>query len=148
MVGFHCFWPPATMRLVEVVEGDETAPETVQAAVNFAGALRRTAIRCAECPGFVVNRILLSSATEMWRAQEESGAAVEDVDDYVTEHELAPMGPFRLADLTGLDTTVTVARDLRDAYGDERFGVHGQMAELVERGDLGRKTGKGFYAYD
>ncbi len=148
VVGFHCFWPPATMRLVEVVEGDETSPETLQTALTFAQAIRKTAIRCAECPGFVVNRILLATATEMWRHQEETGASVEDVDAEVERLGFVPMGPFRLADLTGLDTTVHVAQDLRDAYGDERFGVHAQMAELVGRGDLGRKSGRGFYAYD
>lgn len=146
VVGLHFFWPASVMRLVEVVEGDETSAETVQAAANFAQAIRKTAVRCGECPGFVVNRILISMASEMWRYQEETGASIEDVDAFITEQGLAPMGPFRLADMTGLDTTAKVAEDLREAYG-ERFHVHAQMAELVQRGDLGRKSGKGFYDY-
>ena len=60
VVGFHFFWPASRMRLIEVIEGDDTSPETAQAAANFALALRKTPVRCAECPGFVVNRILLS----------------------------------------------------------------------------------------
>jgi 3-hydroxyacyl-CoA dehydrogenase len=144
VVGFHFFWPAARMRLVEVVEGDDTSPETTQAAANFAQAIRKTAIRCAECPGFVVNRILGSLASEVWRYQEESGVDVAAIDDFVVEQRLAPMGPFRLADMTGLDTTLKVAQDLHDAYG-ERFHVHAPMQELVSRGDLGRKTGKGFH---
>jgi 3-hydroxyacyl-CoA dehydrogenase len=146
VVGFHFFWPAATMRLVEVVEGDETAPETVQTAVNFAQAIRKQPIRCGECPGFVVNRILNALASEYWRYQDESGVAVEAIDAYVTEHELGPMGPFRLSDMTGLDTSVKVARDLRDAYGDRMY-VHQGMERLVEQGHLGRKTGRGFYEH-
>jgi 3-hydroxyacyl-CoA dehydrogenase len=146
VVGFHFFWPASYMRLVEVVEGDETSAETAQAAANFAQAIRKTPIRCGECPGFVVNRILGSLASEMWRYQDESGVSVEEIDAYVQEHKLAPMGPFRLSDMTGLDTTLKVAHDLRDAYGD-RFHVHAAMERLVADGHLGQKTGKGFYEY-
>lgn len=146
VVGFHFFWPASVMRLVEVIEGDDTAPETVQAAANFAQQIRKMAIRCAECPGFVVNRILLSTVSEIWRYQDETGTAVEEIDQAITEAGAAPMGPFRLLDMTGLDTSLKVARDMRDAYGD-RFYVHRGMEELVERGDLGQKTGKGFYEH-
>src|SRR4051794_35722583 len=78
VVGFHFFWPASYMRLVEVVQGDDTSPETVQAAVNFAGQIRKMAIRAQECPGFVVNRILTSTASEVWRHQDETGASVEE----------------------------------------------------------------------
>jgi 3-hydroxyacyl-CoA dehydrogenase len=146
VVGFHFFWPASVMRLVEVVEGDDTSPDTVQAAANFAQAIRKTAIRCAECPGFVVNRILASTASEIWRHQDETGSDPEQLDALVKEAAQMPMGPFRVADMSGLDTVVKVARDMRDAYGD-RFYVHKGMEELVERGDLGAKTGKGFYEH-
>ena len=79
-------------------------------------------MRCAECPGFVVNRILLSTAAEVWRYQDESGASVEEIDELLRERAQMPMGPFRVADMSGLDTTVKVAQDLLDAYGD-RFYV-------------------------
>jgi len=146
VVGFHFFWPASTMRLVEVVEGDETSAETAQAAANFAQAIRKTPIRCGECPGFVVNRILNSLASEVWRYQDESGVPVEAVDAFVTEQQLAPMGVFRLCDMTGLDTTLKVARDL--AANDDRFYVHRGMEALVAEGHLGRKSGKGFYDYE
>jgi 3-hydroxyacyl-CoA dehydrogenase len=146
VVGFHFFWPASYMRLIEVVQGDETAPETVQAAANFAQAIRKVPVRCNECPGFVVNRILISLASEMWRYQDESGVPIEAIDEFVQSNQLAPMGPFRLADMTGLDTTVKVARDLQEAYGD-RFYVHRAMEELVEQGRLGSKSGKGVYEY-
>jgi 3-hydroxyacyl-CoA dehydrogenase len=146
VLGFHFFYPASVMRLVEVIEGEETSSETVQAAVNFATAIRKTAIRCGEAPGFVVNRILNSAVSELWRAQEESGTPIEELDKVVQESKAAPMGPFFLADLLGLDTVLHVAEYLEEAYG-ERFFVHQQMRELVAAGNLGAKTGKGFYEH-
>jgi len=146
VVGFHFFYPASVMRLIEVIEGEETSPETVQDAVNFATAIRKTPIRCGEAPGFVVNRILNSAVSELWRAQEETGTPIGELDKVVQESKAAPMGPFFLADLLGLDTVLHVAEYLREAYG-ERFFVHRQMQELVAAGDLGIKTGKGFYEH-
>jgi len=146
VVGFHFFWPASYMRLIEVIEGEETSPETVQAAANFAQAIRKMPVRCAECPGFVVNRILASTASEIWRYQDESGTDVKEIDKALTDSKLVPMGPFFLADMSGLDTALKVARDMQDAYGD-RFYVHQGMSELVEQGNLGQKTGKGFYEH-
>jgi 3-hydroxyacyl-CoA dehydrogenase len=146
VVGFHFFWPASYMRLIEVIEGEETSAETMQAAANFAQAIRKMPVRCAECPGFVVNRILTSTASEIWRYQDESGVDVKDIDKALTDSKLVPMGPFYLADMSGLDTALKVAKDMVDAYGD-RFYVHRGMEELVEAGDLGQKSGKGFYEH-
>jgi 3-hydroxyacyl-CoA dehydrogenase len=146
VVGFHFFWPASYMRLIEVIEGDETSPETAQIAANFAQTIKKMPVRCGECPGFVVNRILMSLASEVWRYQEESGLDVSVIDDFIAGQRLAPMGPFRLTDMTGLDTALKVAKDMRDAYGD-RFHVHSLMEQLVEQGNLGQKTGKGFYEH-
>jgi 3-hydroxyacyl-CoA dehydrogenase len=146
VVGFHYFYPASVMRLIEVVEGDETSSETVQAAINFAQAIRKAPIRCAEAPGFVVNRILTSAVSELWRFQEETGTDVQEVDKLVGDSKAAPVGPFYLADLLGLDTVLHVAEHVRESYGD-RFYVHKRMQELVAAGDLGVKTGKGFYEH-
>ncbi|MDQ6745293.1 MAG: 3-hydroxyacyl-CoA dehydrogenase family protein [Actinomycetota bacterium] len=146
VVGFHFFYPASVMRLIEVIQGEDTAPETIQVAANFAQRIRKTPIRCAEVPGFVVNRILNSSVSELWRAQEESGVDVRELDKIVAESKAAPMGPFKLADLLGLDTVLHVAEHLRASYGD-RFYVHDGMRRLVAGGDLGVKTGKGFYEH-
>jgi 3-hydroxyacyl-CoA dehydrogenase len=146
VVGFHFFWPASYMRLIEVIEGEETSPATVQAAANFAQAIRKMPVRCAECPGFVVNRILTSTASEIWRYQDETGTDVKDIDKALTDSKLVPMGPFYLADMSGLDTALKVARDMRDAYGD-RFYVHRGMEQLVEQGNLGQKSGRGFYEH-
>jgi 3-hydroxyacyl-CoA dehydrogenase len=146
VVGFHFFYPASMMRLIEVIEGEDTSPETAQAAVSFAQAIRKTAIRCGEAPGFVVNRILNSSASELWRLQEESGIDVKEVDRIVSESKAAPIGPFILADLLGLDTVLHVAEHLRDAYGESIY-VHAGMRDLVADGKLGAKTGEGFYEH-
>ena len=146
VVGFHFFYPASVMRLIEVVEGDETSPETAQVAANFVQQIRKTAIRCDEVPGFVVNRILNSAVSEIWRVTEEEDLDVKEVDKIVSESGAAPMGPFFLSDLLGLDTVVHVAEHLQDSYGD-RFFVSPKMQDLVSAGDLGQKTGKGFYEH-
>ncbi len=146
VVGFHFFYPASVMRLIEVIEGDDTSPETAQAASNFAQAIKKMPIRCGEAPGFVVNRILNSAASELWRFQEETGIDIKELDKIVAESKAAPMGPFFLTDLLGLDTVLHVAEFLKESYGD-RFYVHKQMQGLVAAGDLGAKTGKGFYEH-
>jgi 3-hydroxyacyl-CoA dehydrogenase len=146
VVGFHFFYPASVMRLIEVIEGDDTSAETAQAATSFAQAIRKMPIRCGEAPGFVVNRILNSSVSELWRFQEETGIEISELDKIVTESKAAPMGPFYLADLLGLDTVLHVAEHLQKSYGD-RFHVHKAMQSRVGAGHLGVKTGKGFYEH-
>jgi len=146
VVGFHFFYPASMMRLIEVIYGEDTSEETIAAASNFAQQIRKQAIRCGEVPGFVVNRILNSSVSEIWRVQDSEGIDVKEIDRVVQESKAAPMGPFFLADLLGLDTVHHVAEHLRDSYG-ERFFVSPAMKQLVEAGNLGQKTGKGFYEH-
>jgi 3-hydroxyacyl-CoA dehydrogenase len=146
VVGFHFFYPASMLRLIEVIEGDETSEDTMQSAANFAQQIRKQPIRCGEAPGFVVNRILNSSVSEIWRVRDEEDLSVEDVDKIVSESKAAPMGPFFLADMLGLDTVLHVAEHLRDSFGD-RFYVSPAMKELVDAGNYGQKTGKGFYEH-
>jgi enoyl-CoA hydratase / 3-hydroxyacyl-CoA dehydrogenase len=145
VVGFHFFYPASVMPLLEIVEGEDTSDETIQTTINFAQAIRKQPISCAEVPGFVVNRILNSAAGELWRAQEEQGLSIQKIDQAVSERQLGPMGPFFLGDLLGLDTILHVAEHLKESYGDS-FYVHQGMKKLVEQGKLGAKTGgDGFY---
>jgi 3-hydroxyacyl-CoA dehydrogenase len=146
VVGFHFFYPASMMRLIEVIEGEETSEETLQATSNFAQAIRKTAVRCGEAPGFVVNRILNSAVSEIWRVQDEEGLEIEEIDKIVSESKVVPMGPFYLTDLLGLDTVLHVAEHLHESYGD-RFFVSPKLRDLVEAGNLGQKTGKGFYEH-
>src|SRR6266436_2699229 len=146
VVGFHFFYPASVMRLIEVIEGEETSEETMQSALNFAQQIRKQPIRCAEAPGFVVNRILNSAVSEIWRARDDEDVDVKEIDKLVSDSGAAPMGPFFLADLLGLDTVLHVAEHLNESFGD-RFYVSPKMKELVEAGNLGQKTGKGFYEH-
>ncbi|MBW3608853.1 MAG: enoyl-CoA hydratase/isomerase family protein [Actinobacteria bacterium] len=145
VVGFHFFYPASMMRLVEIVEGADTSPETMQAATTFAQTIRKLPIACGEEPGFVVNRILNSAISEIWRFQEANELSIKAIDDAVAQARVAPMGPFFLTDLLGLDTVLHVAEHLQESYGAESFYVHQGMKQLVAAGELGAKTGKGFY---
>jgi enoyl-CoA hydratase/3-hydroxyacyl-CoA dehydrogenase len=143
--GFHYFYPASVMRLIEVIEGDDTSAETLGTAVAFAQTIRKMPITCAEVPGFVVNRILNSALSEVWRMQEEQQLSIEKIDEAVTESKTAPMGPFYLGDLLGLDTVLHVAEYL-DASYPGRMHVHSGLRELVDAGKLGAKSGgEGFY---
>jgi 3-hydroxyacyl-CoA dehydrogenase len=144
VIGFHFFYPASVMRLIEVIEGEQTSEETIQATVNFAQRIRKLPIRCMEVPGFVVNRILNSAGSEIWRHKDESGRSAEEIDKEIADAKVTPMGPFYLSDLLGLDTVLHVAEHLKRAYGD-RFYVSPDMRELVAAGNFGQKTGKGFY---
>ena len=140
VVGFHYFYPASVMPLIEVVEGDDTSAETVGVAVNFAQAIRKQPITCAEVPGFVVNRILNSGISEIWREQEEKGLSIKRIDEGVGAANVVPMGPYFLVNLLGLDTVLHVAEHLHESYGD-RFYVPEGMQRLVAEGKLGAKTG-------
>jgi enoyl-CoA hydratase/3-hydroxyacyl-CoA dehydrogenase len=147
VVGFHYFYPASIMPLIEVIEGDDTSPETVTAAVNFAQAIKKQPITCAEVPGFVVNRILTSGMSEVWREQEAKGLSIKKIDEGMGAANVVPMGPYFLVSLLGLDTVLHVAEHLHESYGDERFYVPTTMQRLVADGKLGAKTGgDGFYS--
>jgi len=145
VVGFHYFYPASVMPLIEIVRGDDTSDETIATILNFAQTIKKQPIICGDAPGFVVNRILNSGASEIWRAQEEGGLSIKAVDEAVGAQNVAPMPPFFLIDLLGLDTVYHVAKHLNESFGD-RFYVHKGMGELVEKKELGAKTGgKGFF---
>jgi 3-hydroxyacyl-CoA dehydrogenase len=146
VVGFHYFFPASVMRLIEVIEGEGTTSEdTLDAAANFAQAIRKQPIRCGEIPGFVVNRVLISAISEVWRVQDDDDIDPKEIDRVISESGAAPMGPFYLSDLLGLDTVLHVAEHLSGSEGGERFYVSPKMKELVASGHLGQKTGRGFY---
>jgi enoyl-CoA hydratase/3-hydroxyacyl-CoA dehydrogenase len=146
VIGFHYFYPAAIMPLIEIVEGEETSAETVTATLTFAQSIRKQPITCAEVPGFVVNRILNSGISEVWREQEEKGLSIKKIDDGVGAAGVVPVGPYYLVNLLGLDTVLHVAEHLVESYGEERFYVPKGMQKLVAEGKLGAKTGgDGFY---
>jgi enoyl-CoA hydratase/3-hydroxyacyl-CoA dehydrogenase len=145
VVGFHFFYPASVMPLVEVIVGEDTSQETATAAYNFAQAIKKQPIVCGEIPGFVVNRVLMATMGEIWRAQEEHGLSLKAIDEAIAAAKVAPMGPFFLTDLLGLDTVLHVAEHLNESYG-ESFYVHEGLQQLVADGKLGAKSGgEGFF---
>ena len=150
VVGFHYFYPASLMPLIEIINGEETSGETTQAALNFAQAIKKNPIVCAEVPGFVVNRILNAGIAEIWREQEAKGLSIKKIDEGVGAAQVVPTGPYYLVDLLGLDTVLHVAEHLHASYDlegeDGRFYVPEGMSRLVSEGKLGAKTGgNGFY---
>jgi 3-hydroxyacyl-CoA dehydrogenase len=143
VIGIHFFNPAAAMRLVELIEGEQTAPDVLDAAEAFVREVGKTPVRVRECPGFLVNRVLVRAMAESYRHATTTGADPAAVDAAVAGTGPAPMGPFALGDLIGLDTMGHIRRDLEDAYG-ERFTDAGTIAAQVARGRLGRKNGLGF----
>jgi enoyl-CoA hydratase/3-hydroxyacyl-CoA dehydrogenase len=147
VVGFHYFYPASVMPLIEVIEGDDTSAETIGVALNFAQAIKKQPIACAEVPGFVVNRILTAGMSEIWREQESKGLSIKKIDEGMGAANVVPVGPYFLVSLLGLDTVLHVAEHLHESYGDERFYVPREMQRLVAAGKLGAKTGgDGFYS--
>lgn len=141
VLGFHYFYPASIMPLIEVIEGDETSREALAAAVAFAQAIRKQPIRCAEVPGFVVNRILTAGISEVYRLQEERSYSIKAIDEGIAGAGIVPLGPYVLVNLLGLDTVTHVAEHMVASYGEERFYVHQGMRKLVSEGRLGAKSG-------
>ena len=134
------------MKLVEVIAGHQTSTETVEAVVRLSEEIRKIPVKVKECPGFVVNRILMASMAEVLRFKEEHRLDAASIDQVVTQNKIAPMGPFMLADALGLDVALEVANTLHKALGD-RFRPSSELEQLVAEGHLGMKTGQGFYSY-
>jgi 3-hydroxybutyryl-CoA dehydrogenase len=144
VVGLHFFNPASVMKLVEVIRGERTSEATMSAAETLASSLGKVPVRVRECPGFLVNRVLVRALAAAYRRAAELGADMAAADAATVAGGPAPMGPFALGDLIGLDTLGHIQRDLREAYGD-RFDDAGEIARRVDAGRLGAKTGAGFH---
>jgi 3-hydroxybutyryl-CoA dehydrogenase len=147
-LGVHFFNPPVAMRLVEMIRTDATAPEAFQAAWEFLlMGLRRTPVDVKDVPGFIVNRVMRPyyvTAQRMVNTRTSCAA----VDESCRSIGGVPMGPFELMDLIGLDTNLAITKAIYGALGrPERFAPPALQEKLVSAGELGRKTGKGFYLY-
>lgn len=148
-IGLHFFNPASVMRLVEVVRGNDTDDATVARGTALVQHLGKVPVGVRECPGFLVNRILVRAFAEAFRharrvAPEWTSEEMATADAAAVGEGPAPMGPFTLADLVGIDTLAHIRRDLETAYG-ERFFDGGMVDPLVAAGRLGAKTGGGFY---
>lgn len=143
VIGMHFFNPASVMKLVEVIPGLDTSQETVDDVVMFAESLRKIPVVVQECPGFLVNRLLMPYLNEATKALEEGAATATEIDQAIVEWGM-PMGPFTLMDMLGIDICAHVGEYLYAEYGD-RMEPAKLFAKLLEAGRLGEKVGKGFY---
>ncbi len=147
VIGLHYFNPAHLMKLVEVIRGDMTADETVNACKAFAREIGKTPVLCIDSPAFIVNRIARPFYGEAFRMLGEQAAEPETIDKLIESLGFR-MGPFELLDLIGLDVNLAVTKSVYNAYFHEpRFRPHPIQQRMVESGRLGRKSGRGFYEH-
>ena len=145
--GLHFFNPVPLMKLVEVIRGLTTSDDTYQQVFAFAQSLGKEPITAPDKPGFIVNRLLVPYLLDAIRVYEGGLASLEDIDQAMKLGCGYPMGPFTLLDFVGLDTTYFIANILFDEYREPRYAPPPLLKRMVMAGQLGRKSGKGFYDY-
>jgi len=148
VVGLHFFNPAPVLPLVEVVRTAHTGDESFEAAYAFAQAIGKEPVACNDTPGFIVNRILIPLLNDCVRVLDEARVSPEDVDRAMRFGANWPIGPCALIDLIGVDVHVHASEALHGALGEERMAPPERLLEMQREGQLGRKTGGGFYDYE
>jgi len=148
VAGLHFFNPAQIMKLVEVVNAEQTSDDVISHLVDLCNKLKKVAVVCKDAPGFIVNRVARHYYLEAMKLVEDKIATIETVDELM-EASGFKMGPFKLMDLIGNDINLAVTHSLYDAFNQEyRFQPSELQINKVKEGKLGRKTGEGFYQYN
>ncbi|MAK42505.1 MAG: 3-hydroxybutyryl-CoA dehydrogenase [Euryarchaeota archaeon] len=147
VIGMHFMNPVPIMKLVEIINGEHTSPEVTNLVVEAAEKMGKTALSCQDSPGFVSNRILGPMINEAILTLQEGVAEPEAIDGIMKLGMNHPIGPLALSDLIGNDTVLHIMNVLYDGFKNEKYAPAKLLVEMVERGELGRKSGKGFYQY-
>ena len=147
IIGLHFFNPVPVMSVIEVIPGLRTSARSLERALALAATLERTVIRSADRAGFIVNGLLMPYLMSAIRMFEAGHATAEDIDAGMVLGCNHPMGPLRLADFIGLDTCLAITESLFAEYREPQFAAPSLLRRMVESGQLGRKSGHGFYGY-
>ena len=148
VVGMHFFNPAPLMPLVEIVRAELSADDAIEAAFGVGERLGKRPIRCHDTPGFVVNRVLIPLLNDCIRVLDEARVSPEDLDTAMTAGAGWPMGPCTLVDLVGIDVHVHASEALYEKLREPRMAPPARIVAMKNAGLLGRKSGRGFYAYD
>lgn len=147
VVGMHFFNPAPVMKLVEVVKGNQTTDAVAETIMQLCKQMNKVPVLCKDAPGFIVNRVARHYYLEAMKLVEQGIATIGTVDE-VMEACGFKMGPFKLMDLIGMDVNLAVSQSMYNAFGNaERFKPSPLQIEKVAKGELGKKTNKGFYEY-
>lgn len=148
VIGLHFFNPPHIMKLVEIVRGETTSDDVLEASRGFVAMLGKEAILVRDTPGFATSRLGLALGLEAMRMLEQDVASASDIDRAMELGYGHPMGPLRVSDLVGLDVRLSIAEILQRELDSDRFRPPEILRSLVREGKLGRKTGEGFHRWD
>ena len=148
VIGMHFMNPVPVMKLVEVINGYKTTRETTNFVVDISKEIGKIPIECNDSPGFVSNRVLMPMINEAAFCLMEEVATADGIDKIMKLGMGHPMGPLKLADLIGIDVCLYIIKVLHNDFGDDKYKPCPILQEMVEKGNLGCKSGRGFYSYE